>query len=254
MKKIKKNGIKDEKIIFLDEKGKYYFLKPNNKKEVHTNKGFFIFNENKDIFETNKGFKFFKVNYFRDKFKFIKKGPQTSHIKDLGLIFAKILPQKDWVMVEAGSGSGQVLSFFANYVKEIHSFEIKEEFFNIAKKNIEFLGLKNVYLYNKDLKECEVKANFVFLDLPEPWAYLEKIKEILERKGFLVIYFTTPRQLDLFMQKFQEKYKEFFVLEDIFEVVERPWELKKKERIIFCKPKTVILGFTAIVAILRKIK
>ncbi len=243
-----------EKIIFLDEKGKYYFLKPNNKGEVHTNKGYFVLEENKETFETNKGFRFFKVDYFRDKFKFIKKGPQTSHIKDLGLIFAKILPQKDWVMVEAGSGSGQTLSFFANYVKEIHSYEREERFFKIVKENIDFLNLKNVYLYNRDLKECSIKADFMFLDLPEPWEYLEKAKEILKRKGFLAVYFTTPKQLDLFMQKFWEEYREFFILEEIFEVIERKWELKEKENIIFCKPKTTILGFTAIVAILRKIK
>lgn len=241
--------------IFLNEEGKYFILKPNERNEIHTNQGWFIFKEGEEKFVSSKGKKFYLMDYYSDYFKFIKKGPQTSHLKDLGVIFSKIMPQKDWIMVEAGSGSGQTLCFFAKYVKEIHSFEIKKEFYEIAKRNLEFLGIDNVYLYNKNLNEIDenIKANFVFLDLGDPWEYLEKINKVLKRKGFLVVYFTTPKQLDYFINEIEEKYKEDFVLVDIFEILERNWEKKKKNNYLFCKPKTIMLSFTSIIAIFRKV-
>ncbi len=251
--KNKKINERNKLKIFLDEKGRYYCLKLNDKDEIHTNKGFFKYEKGKRSFVTNKNFLFFEVFSFKDYFNFIERGPQTAHIKDLGVIFAKILPQQDWIMVEAGTGSGQTTCFFAKYVKEIHSFEIRKEFFEIAKRNISFLGLENVYLYNENLENCNIKADFIFLDLGEPWKYLPKINEILKEGGFLVVYFTTPRQLDLFMDKLQKNFKNL-VIEEIFEVIKRDWELKKTKEFIFCKPKSLMLGFTSIVTIIRKIK
>ena len=240
-------------MIFIDEKGKLHKFKKN--KVIHTNKGFFEYQKNKKIFETNKGFKFYESNDFVDKIKFIKRGPQTSHYKDLGLLFSKIMPQKDWIMLEAGSGSGFVSIFFSNYVKEIYSFEKRKEFYEIAKKNLEELKIKNVKLFNKDLKEIKdlnINFDFVFLDLSEPWEFLDLIYEKLRFLGFLAVYFVSPRQLDLFINKLDNQK---FLIVDIFEVIERNWEVKEKkeQKYRFAKPKTTGLMFTSIITLLRKI-
>jgi len=238
-------------VIFLDEKGRLHKFKKN--KIIHTHKGFFEYNEDKKIFKTNKGFNFYKSDDFVDKIKFIKKGPQTSHFKDLGLLFSKIMPQKNWIMLEAGSGSGQVSIFFSNYVKEIYSFEIRKEFYEIAKKNLEELKIGNVKLFNKDLKDLKnfnVVFDFVFLDLAEPWNFLDLIHEKLRFLGFLAVYFVSPRQLDLFLNNLD---RNKFLIIDMFEVIERKWELKENEKYLFAKPKTTGLMFTSIIVLLRKI-
>jgi tRNA (adenine57-N1/adenine58-N1)-methyltransferase len=246
--------------IFLEETGKVKRLKANEKNEIHTDKGKFEYKEDEKIFKTNKGIFYFKSNYFVDKFRFIKRGPQTSHIKDLGLLFAKIMPQRDWTVLEAGSGSGQVSCFFANYVKEIYSFEKRKEFFEIAKKNIEELNLNNVKIFNKDLKEAldleeikNKKFDFIFIDLGEPWDFFELAREKLKLTGFLAFYIVSPRQLDKLINEWDRNYKNHFTLIDIFEVIERNWEVKGKEE-KFTKPKTTGLMFTAFIVIFRKIE
>jgi tRNA (adenine57-N1/adenine58-N1)-methyltransferase len=240
-------------VIFLDEKGKLHKFKKNE--IIHTHKGYFKFNEEEKIFETNKGFKFFKTEDFIDKIKLIKRGPQTSHFKDLGVLFAKILPQRDWIMLEAGTGSGMVSLFFSNYVKEIYTFEKRKEFYEIAKKNFENLNINNIKIFNKDLKEVKelnVTFDFVFLDLGEPWEFLDLIYEKLRFLGFLAVYLVSPRQLDLFINKID---KNKFIIVDIFEVLERNWEVKedKEKRYKFTKPRTTGLMFTSFIALLRKI-
>ena len=244
--------------IFLEETGRLKKLKPNQKGQIHTDKGFFEYEEDKRVFKSSKGVIYTKTNYFADKFHFIKRGPQTSHIKDLGVLFAEILPQKDWIMLEAGSGSGQVSCFFANYVKEIYSFEKRKEFFETAKANCENLNVKNVKFYNEPLENLEKieelkekKFDFIFLDLGEPWKFLDLAFKRLKLTGFLAFYIVSPRQLDLLLQEWT-KFKKKLVLIDIFEVIKREWEAKSRDY-VFAKPKTTGLMFTAFIVLFRKI-
>ncbi|HID40622.1 MAG TPA: tRNA methyltransferase, partial [Pyrodictium sp.] len=111
--------------------------------------------KNGDIIKSHLGEEFIYLeDSFIDKILFIKRGPQITHQKDIGLLISLTGLSSGWKVVEGGSGSGYMTAFLANIVKpngKIYSYEKRDDFYTIAKKNLEFLGLSDyVVLKNRD--------------------------------------------------------------------------------------------------------
>ena len=168
------------KKVLITKQGKKFYAKDFNQ-DLHTQYGFIKKDElNKaregGILKSNTNKEFFIFNpYFIDLYRKIKRDAQIIPLKDIGLIIAETGINKKSRILDAGSGSGALACFLAGIAKEVVTYEIREDFIEIVKKNIEFLRLKNIKIKKKDIySEMEEKnIDVAVLDVPEPWDALE---------------------------------------------------------------------------------
>ena len=234
-----------KKILFDFEGNKYYWEKGN----LDTKNGQIKESElkkNKDKVKSNKNRDFFmmKAN-FLDQVEKIKRGPAIMLPKDIGLILVYANISKNSVVLEAGSGSGMLTIYLARAAKKVYSYELKEDFHKLAKKNLETLKIKNAVLKNKDIFEGidEKNLDALILDMLEPWRAVENCKKALKESGYLVVYVTNINQLTMLMQNKSKLY-----VEKIVELLERTWIFDKQRT----RPNSNIIGHTGFLVFLRK--
>jgi tRNA (adenine57-N1/adenine58-N1)-methyltransferase len=192
---INKRGVEILRII-MDEKGKKYIAR---NEEFHTNFGFIKkedMEEGKpgDILKTHMGheFKVLKAN-INDYIDLMERKCSIILPKDIGIIIANTGIGCGDRVVDAGTGAGATALHFGNVVGEegaVYSYEIREDFTEIAKRNVENFGLQNVEVKNKDIVEGidEDDLDLVFLDLPKPYDVVEHAKESLKKGGYIATY------------------------------------------------------------------
>jgi len=229
------------------------FLVKDTSKDYHTKHGYFkkedLKKTNKKIISnTKKEFSIFDP-YFIDLYKKIKRDAQIIPLKDIGLIVAETGINSKSEVVDAGAGSGALCCFLANIVKDVVTYEIREDFIEIVKKNIEFLGLKNVKIKNKNIYEgiSEKNVDLIVLDLPEPWKAIESARKSLETGGFLVSYSPSISQTADFVNKINND--KDFVHVKTSEVIERNWEIDGRK----VRPMSQQIGHSGFVSFVRRI-
>jgi tRNA (adenine57-N1/adenine58-N1)-methyltransferase catalytic subunit len=198
--------------------------------------------KNVDFFVTNASF----VGFLSK----IKRGPAIMVAKDIGAIIAHTGVSSGWNVVDAGTGCGVLSSYLSRIVGskgKITSYERKEEFLKIAKKNFELLGV-DVEVKNKDVYEGidETELDLITLDLPEPWRVLEFANKSLKNGSFLVSYLPTITQVDKLVNSADDT--QFFV-EKVLENLEREWHVDGLK----VRPKNRMLGHTGFLVFLRKL-
>jgi len=241
-----------EKILVSKTGKKFYYRKGQ---DVHTQFG--VIKESdilsaKDGSEissnTGEGFHLISPT-FMDLYRKIKRGPQIIPLKDISAIIAETGINKDSEIVEAGSGSGGSSCFFGHMAKKVTTYENRDEFAEIAEKNIAFLGLDNVTLKRKNIYEGidEKDVDLILFDLPDPWLGIDIAKNALKVGGYLVSYSPTTPQLSDFSEE-SRKHPEFRLIK-IIEVSEREWEAKERK----VRPKSQSIGHSGFLVFLRKI-
>ncbi len=203
------------------------FLIKDLSKDFHTKHGFFKkedLKKTKVISNTKKEFIVFDT-YFIDLYRKIKRSAQIIPLKDIGLVIAETGINNKSKVVDAGAGSGALACFLANIVKEVTTYEIRDDFIEIVKYNIKFLQLKNIKIKNKNIYDGidEKNIDLVLLDLPEPWRAIESAKKALKVGGFLVSYSPTIPQSQDFVNEINKD--ENFVHVKTSEIIEREWEI-----------------------------
>ena len=238
------------KKVIMNKENLFYW----NNGDLHTNEGMIkerdILQKNKA--KTNKGVEFNVLDArFIDNMQTIKRGPQAILEKDIAIILLNISLESNSNVLEAGSGSGKLTAFLAKAVPNgtVHSYEIRNDFLDIAKKNIERLGIKNVVFENKDVykKISEKNLDAAILDLPEPWRALKQAEKALKNGCFLVAYLPSITQVIEFVRSIEEN-KHFIFIKTI-EIIERPWFVDGKK----VRPKSDIIGHTAFITFVRKV-
>ena len=183
-------------------------------------------------------------------YKKIKRDAQIIPLKDIGLIIAETGINKSSIVLDAGSGSGALACFLATIAKEVITYEIREDFIEIVKANIEFLGLKNIKSKNIDIynKIEDKNIDVVILDLPEPWNALDSCSKALKAGGFLVSYSPSVPQVADFVNAIRKN--ENFVCIKTSEVVEREWEVEERR----VRPKSKGIGHSGFLSFARKVR
>lgn len=196
----------------------------------------------------NKEFIIFDAN-FSDKYKKLRKLPQTIPSKDIGLIIAETSINKESKVVEAGLGSGALACALANIAKEVISYEIREDHIEVSQKNIDNLELKNISIKNKNIYEGidEKNVDLIVFDLPEPWKPIEHASKALKVGGFLISYSPSVPQVMDFIQELSKK-EEFLVVKTV-EVIERLWEIDGRK----VRPKSISIGHSGFLTFVRKV-
>jgi len=106
--------------------------------------------------ETNLGFKAYILKpLLSDYIEKFRRITQIIYPKDLSFIVFISGISSGSVVVEAGTGSGVLTATLANFVKpngKVYTYEVRKEFLEVAKRNVELAGLKDYVVFkNKDL-------------------------------------------------------------------------------------------------------
>ncbi|MEK6968115.1 MAG: methyltransferase domain-containing protein [Nanoarchaeota archaeon] len=240
--------------IAISSSGNTYYIK-NIHLDLHTKDGFL---SKEDIsaaiggatIKSNTGVDFFIFEpSLADLYKKISRGPQIIPRKDLGFIVAETGMNKGSIVLDAGTGSGAAACFFGMIAKEVFTYELREDFLQIAQKNIEQMGLANVTLKLGDVYQSidETGMDIAVLDLPEPWKAVENVNKALKAGGFLVAYSPTTPQVQDFVTE-TNKHQNLLVLK-VVEIGEREWEVRERK----VRPKSQSIGHSGFIVIARKV-
>lgn len=241
-----------EKLLIKNDRS---FLVKDNSKDMHTQFGFISSKDLKkkagSVVKTNKDVEMVIINPgFLDKLKKIKRGAQIIPLKDIGTIIALTGINKESIVIDTGSGSGYMAFCLAHIAKKVYTYEIREDHFEIVKKNIDYMGMKNITIKNQDFNQgIEIKnADLVNLDLPEPWDAIESANNALKIGGYIVSYSPTIPQVMDFVEKIRHD-NNFLFMKSI-EIIEREWEIIGRK----VRPKTQQLGHSGFLTFARKVK
>ena len=144
----------------MDERGKKYLIKED--REFQSDLGI-IKKEQMEratigdtiITHLNKEFKVIKptVNDFID---LMDRRCSILIQKDIGTVLARTGLGSGDRVIDAGTGAGAIALNFGNVVGEkgkVFTYEIREDFAEVAKKNIDDFGIKNIEVKNQNIKD-----------------------------------------------------------------------------------------------------
>jgi tRNA (adenine57-N1/adenine58-N1)-methyltransferase len=242
-------------LILIDERGKKYLL--NSDQDFHNDLGIIKKEDLQgsnagDTLETHLGkhIKVVKADV-NDLIELMQRRCSILLPKDIGMVISHTGLGCGDRVVDAGTGAGAIALHFANVVGnegEVHSYEIREDFAQIAQSNIDQFQLDNVEIKNKDIKEGieEEDVDLVFLDLPKPWEMLESVYGALKAGGWLAVYAPYIEQVQI-LHRIAKKvgFEEVTTIECIL----REIEVKVKGT----RPKTRMVGHTGYLSFARKL-
>ena len=194
----------------------------------------------------NKEFVVFDAS-FADRVEKISRGPAVISKKDVGNILVTTGINKDSRVVDVGTGSGMLALHLAHISSLVTSYEKSKEFYDIAMKNAEKLGVK-VVVKNKDvfggIEERDVDV--VTVDLKEPWLLLAQVASVLRSGGFCVAYLPHVHQVQ---QLCGEAEKQGFLVQKVSEMIERDWVIDG----LRSRPESTGILHTGFLVFLRKV-
>jgi tRNA (adenine57-N1/adenine58-N1)-methyltransferase len=131
--------------------------------------------------------------------------PRTTQIlypKDIGFIFVTMGIGPGQKVMEAGTGSGSMtiaLAYAVGPEGRVISYEVKPDVQNLARKNLTRFGFESrVDFKLRDIQEGldETDADAFFLDVPNPYDYLNQVRRALKPGGFLCCLLPTMNQVE----------------------------------------------------------
>ena len=171
--------------------------------------------------------------------------------KDIGLVLAHTGLGCGNRVVDAGTGAGAIALNFGNVVGDnghVYTYEIREDFAEVAQKNITNFGIENITVKNQNIKEGidEENIDVVFLDLPKPYEIFEEVWDCLNVGGWLVVYAPYIAQAEI-SHRIAKKLG-FWDIE-IIEIFERGLEVRPQG----IRPKTRMVGHSGYLVFARKL-
>ncbi|MFH2106098.1 MAG: methyltransferase domain-containing protein [Candidatus Micrarchaeota archaeon] len=157
--------------------------------------------------------------HFPQIFRKLKRGPAIIQPKDAGMFIAYTGLNKDSVVAELGTGSGFMTIYLAQIAKHVTTYEMRDEFFQIAKSNVQKVGLDNVDCKLRNVLEQwidEKELDLIFCDIKEPEVAIEKMHASLKEGGYVAAHCLNIEQAKAFHLACEtKKFKEVFTLENI---------------------------------------
>ncbi|MCC9262322.1 tRNA (adenine(58)-N(1))-methyltransferase TrmI [Methanobrevibacter woesei] len=241
--------------MILDERGKKYLLKED--KEFQSDLGIVSAEQiaNSEIGDELKShldhtFKIVKPNV-NDFIDLMDRRCSILIQKDIGSVLAHTGLGAGDRVVDAGTGAGAIALNFGNVVGsegKVYTYEIREDFAEVARKNIENFGITNIEVKNKDIKEGidEDNLDLIFLDLPKPFEIFEDVYDSLKVGGWLTVYAPYIDQAEV---SYRIAKKLGFYNIDIIEILERGLEVRQQG----VRPKTRMVGHSGYLLFARKL-
>jgi len=187
---------------------KIYFVRLIPGGELHTHRGVIRFDDligvpwGSQVY-SHQGSTFFLLQPgLADLLKEIKRNTQIMYPKDIGFILVTMGIGSGQHVIEAGTGSGSLttaLAWAVGSIGRITSYETRPEMQNLARKNLDRLGLaERVTFTLKDIAEGfdEKNVDALFLDLPNPFDYIPQVRSALKPGGFFGSILPTVNQVE----------------------------------------------------------
>jgi tRNA (adenine57-N1/adenine58-N1)-methyltransferase len=163
------------------------------------------------------------------------------------------------VVVEAGVGSGALSMYLLRAIGdsgELHSFERRSEFAEIAAGNVKSQtgsNPKNWKIHLGDLQEQLPKklkpqsVDRVVLDMLAPWECIDECATALAPGGLIIIYVATVTQLSRVAEDIRSS--RLFTEPNAFESLVRPWHLQG----LAVRPEHRMIGHTGFLLTARRL-
>ncbi|MFH1520079.1 MAG: methyltransferase domain-containing protein [Candidatus Micrarchaeota archaeon] len=146
-------------------------------------------------------------------------GPAVTLPKDAGLLIAYTGVGKESKVIELGSGTGFMTVQLANIVKEVISYEKREEFLKIAEGNVQRADLKNVVFKFQDvlagIDENDGSFDLVFCDIPDAEKIVQEAFTALKKDGYLAAHCLQSEQAKALHLAAEKIFREVFTIEAI---------------------------------------
>lgn len=250
-----------ERVVLLDDKGRRYLLRLEPAATFHFHGGavphdLVIGSEEGTTVHSTTGA---PLVCFRPRLAdFVLKmarGAQVVYPKDIGpiLVYADVYPGAR--VLEAGTGSGSLMLALCRAVGpegRVVSYELREEFLDVARQNAEaFFGKVPpwVDLRLGDVREVAATGETfhrVLLDMPEPWKVLAETAGGLITGGIVCGYLPTTQQVQSLVQALGEA---GFAEIETFEVMLRSWHVAPRS----VRPDHRMVAHTGFITVARKI-
>ena len=241
--------------MILDERGKKYILKPGA--EFQSDLGIVKADvlDNAQIGDEVKShldhsFKIVKPNV-NDFIDLMERRCSILIKKDIGQVLAHTGLGAGSRVVDAGTGAGAIALHFGNVVGlqgKVFTYEVREDFAEVARRNIDNFGITNIEVKNKNIKEGidEDNIDLLFLALPKPFEIFEEVMESLNVGGWLAVY---APYIDQAETSYRVAKKLGFYDIEIIETLERGLEVRTQG----VRPKTRMVGHSGYLLFARKL-
>jgi len=186
---------------------------------------------------------------------FIMKSERRTQIvypKDFAYISARSGLRSGEHVIECGTGSGALTTYFASLVAPsgfVRTFEARDDFFEIAGENIEKAGMTSYTRMEKgNLLNATIEEEFydlAMLDTGDPWTLLETAHKALKGSGFVFCICPTTNQLENVAFAMEGKFADIECIEIMFRRMEA--------RVGKTRPSTRMIGHTCYLASARKV-
>ncbi len=212
------------------------------------------------VIENQNGEKFLALKpLLSDYVLSMPRGAQIIYPKDAGQIIVEgdIFPGA--VVIEAGVGSGALSSYLLRAIGDkgkLFSFELREEFAQIAEANVEnFLGVspKNWKITIGALQDKlsgvlkNSSADRAVLDMLAPWECIAEVEKALKPGGLVICYVATATQLSRVAEEIKATGR--FTSVVAFETLVRPWHLEG----LAVRPEHRMISHTGFLLTARKL-
>jgi tRNA (adenine57-N1/adenine58-N1)-methyltransferase len=246
-----------EKALLLDSKKRRYLVDLTDAGEFHSHNGFVAHAEvigrrEGVVVRSTKGSEYTVLRPTLEDFVVeMPRGAQVIYPKDLAPIcmLADIGPGVR--VFETGVGSGALSMTMLRYGAEIVGYEIREDFANRARKNVEsFLGAASLERYDVHIADSYEGIDpalgmfdRVVLDLPEPWNVVSNAEAVLQPGGLLVAYTPSITQA----VQVREALKGKWIDARTIEVLHRGWHIEG----MAVRPDHRMVAHTAFLSVAR---
>lgn len=153
--------------------------------------------------------------------KTTKRNTQIMYAKDIGYTLLKLSIINGTKVIEAGTGSGSLTQIIAAVIGNeghLYSYEVRPEMQNLAKKNLRRLGIEErVTFIQKNIEDGFDQKNIdaIFLDVPNPYDYLDQVKKSLIPGGFFGTILPTTNQIIKLLIELRRKKFAFIEVSEI---------------------------------------
>jgi tRNA (adenine57-N1/adenine58-N1)-methyltransferase len=131
----------------------------------------------------------------------LKRGTQIVYPKDAAYLVHRLNLRAGSRVIEAGTGSGVLTTALAWAVApagRVYTYEVRPETHQLARRNLERVGLLpyvEMFLGAIDDGFRQAGVDALFLDVREPWRYLDAARNALKPGGFFAGLLPTTNQV-----------------------------------------------------------
>ncbi len=220
-------------ILLISHKGKRYLRKLEAGGEVHTHDGKLLMDEAAEAgfgqyVKTHLGRPYLILKpTLHDLIKGVKRQTQIMYPKEIGYLMMKLGIGPGSTVIESGTGSGGLttaLAWFVGDTGKVITYERRADFFKLAGKNLERVGLSHrVEQVNQNIEDgfLHSGADALFLDVRTPWEYLPSVPKAVIPGAMCGFLLPTVNQVSELLRGLEDGP---FADTEVLEILVRRWK------------------------------